>query len=348
MKLKKLELIIIIVAASVVSFAGCKKNDIPAKQYALFLTTANGTVVRNPSQESYPDGAIVQLTAVANPGFFFASWSGDTTSVKNPLIVKLKEDKNITANFSSDDTKTLQSLIDQCPNNGTVTIPAGTHYIDALVSLNLKSNMTLKLESGAILKALPNDKNGYYIVKLTNVSNVKIVGGTIQGERSSHFGTTGEWGMCIGILGSSNVSVSDLTVRDGWGDGIYVGYSGTQTCRNISIENVISDNNRRVALGIISVDGMIVKNSVFKNSNGTDPQSGIDIEPNDGNTVTNVQVFNSQFLNNINNGVVVQNIVGTVSNILFNGNYFMGNKWGWWVNPKATNVVITGCTGQSH
>ncbi|MCK9413751.1 MAG: right-handed parallel beta-helix repeat-containing protein [Prolixibacteraceae bacterium] len=344
----KLKLVVIIVSVSVVSFASCKKNDIPSKTYALNLTTANGIVVRNPSQDLYTDGSIVQLTAVPTPGYVFTSWGGDTTSIKNPIIVTLKENKNITANFSSDDTKTLQSLIDQCPDNGTVTIPAGTHYIDALVSLNLKSNMTLKLESGAVLKAIPNDKNGYYIVKLTNISNVKIVGGTIQGERAGHFGTTGEWGMCIGILGSSNVSVSDLTVRDGWGDGIYVGYSGTQTCKNISIENVISDNNRRVALGIISVDGMVVKNSVFKNSKGTDPQSGIDIEPNEGNTVTNVQVFDSQFLNNVNNGVVVQNIVGTVSNILFSGNYFMGNKWGWWTNPKATNVVFTGCTGQSH
>ncbi|MBN1927291.1 MAG: DUF3494 domain-containing protein [Prolixibacteraceae bacterium] len=73
---------------------------IPADTYTLNVTANNGTVVKNPNQVNYNQGASVQLTASPNTGYEFLSWGGDATGTDNPLTVIMDEDKEITANFS--------------------------------------------------------------------------------------------------------------------------------------------------------------------------------------------------------------------------------------------------------
>ncbi|MCK9617759.1 MAG: right-handed parallel beta-helix repeat-containing protein [Lentimicrobiaceae bacterium] len=311
-------------------FADCKREDSVVKTYTLNVTAINGTVVKNPNLAVYNIGDIVQLTATSNSGYTFTSWSGDVTDSTNPLSVTMNANKNITANFtipvnvnvkstgatgndSTDDTKAIQTAIDQVAGTGgTVLIPAGTYMINAVTSLNLKSDMTLKMESGAILKAIPNNNGQYNIIKLSSVTKVNIVGGTLQGERASHLGTTGEWGMGIGIYGSSDVILNNITAKDCWGDGFYIG--GTITSTNITLDNVISDNNRRQGLSITSADGVVVKNSVFKNTNGTAPMAGIDIEPNAGRVARNVLIIDNDCSNNQTCGIIVQTNNATVTN----------------------------------
>lgn len=53
---------------------------------------------------------------------------------------------------SVDDTEMLQRIINLCPPAGTVVLRRGTYYSGPL---RLHSHMTLKLEPGAVLKALP-------------------------------------------------------------------------------------------------------------------------------------------------------------------------------------------------
>ena len=45
----------------------------------------------------------VSLTAKANVGYKFSSWSGDVSGVSNPVSVTMNGNKNVTANFSIDD-----------------------------------------------------------------------------------------------------------------------------------------------------------------------------------------------------------------------------------------------------
>ena len=55
-------------------------------------------------------------------------------------------------------------------------------------------------------------------------------GGQIVGERDRHLGSTGQWGHCIGVRGCKRVTVRDIRLSKGWGDGISVGASnGTTT-----------------------------------------------------------------------------------------------------------------------
>jgi polygalacturonase len=57
----------------------------------------------------------------------------------------------------NDDTDKIQDLINKCPANGTVTVPAGTFNIDAARSIKLRSDMTLNLDDGCVLAAIPNN-----------------------------------------------------------------------------------------------------------------------------------------------------------------------------------------------
>jgi uncharacterized repeat protein (TIGR02543 family) len=75
---------------------------IPVNTFVLNVIANNGTVLKNPNLVSYDSGATVQLTATANSGYTFTSWSGDANGSLNPLTVTMNSDKNITANFTAD------------------------------------------------------------------------------------------------------------------------------------------------------------------------------------------------------------------------------------------------------
>jgi hypothetical protein len=68
--------------------------------FTLNVTAVNGTVVKNPSQLSYNNGTTVQLTATADAGYTFTSWSGDLAGILSPAIILMNGNKNVTANFT--------------------------------------------------------------------------------------------------------------------------------------------------------------------------------------------------------------------------------------------------------
>jgi hypothetical protein len=65
-----------------------------------------------------------------------------------------------------------------------------------------------------------------------------------------------------------------------WGDGIYVG-AGTQGfCQDAPIEDFALDNNRRQGISVISAKTLTIRNGTIADTNGTPPQAGVDLEPN--------------------------------------------------------------------
>lgn len=69
--------------------------------FTLTVNSANGTVARSINQATYNYGTIVTLTATANTGFTFTSWTGDASSIINPLTVIMTGNKTITANYTA-------------------------------------------------------------------------------------------------------------------------------------------------------------------------------------------------------------------------------------------------------
>jgi parallel beta-helix repeat protein len=262
----------------------------------------------------------------------FDAMGNSSTTVAVPVTVNMDvtnlnvKDFGAKGDGSADDTAAIQKAIDAVANGGTVTVPDGTYMINAVTRLRLKSHMTLQLSAGAVLKAIPNAAEVYAVLWVWNCDDVNIKGGTIEGERSAHLGTTGEGGMGIWIDYSSHILVDGVTVKECWGDGFNI----WEYSSHVTLQNVVSDHNRRQGMSVIHVDGLLVRDSVFKNTDGTWPKAGIDFEPDyQYEDVKNVLVTGCSFENNVGSGISTYFYAhSTHTNIIFENNTFKGNPMG--------------------
>lgn len=198
-----------------------------------------------------------------------------------------------------------------------VVFPAGTYIIDGdglpygeSGGIAPRSNTTISCAGGATLQEKPTSagstsSTGYQVLRIANVSNVRVLNCVIQGDRYTHIGTIGEYGYGIGIFGSTNVWLESTTTRDAWGDGIVIdAYMGSITSTNIHGSNVLSTNNRRHGASVISADGVVFDESTFSYQA---IMNGVDVEPGPyGYTVTNVRFVECHFSHNAGRGFVAQ------------------------------------------
>jgi parallel beta-helix repeat protein len=264
---------------------------------------------------------------------------------------------NADATGATDATAAIQAAINAAGGTGgTVLIPDGTYKINPVAvstsgshGIALKSNMTLKMTSGASLQAIGVSSSSYVVVLVSAVSNVNIVGGTIIGERATHSGSGGEAGMGLSITGSQHVVVQGVTAKECWGDGFYV----TNASSDVSFCGVTSDHNRRAGISITSVNGLSIKNSIFKNTTGTLPEAGLNIEPNPGETASYISistgcVFSNNAGGGIQTGVPISSTGSAfVIGVVIDGNTFTGNG----VNPidgfvgQKSGILVTNSNG---
>lgn len=166
-----------------------------------------------------------------------------------------------------------------------VFIPAGTYKVDANKSIIPKDGSEIRLTPQTKLTVIPNKNGSYRIFQIKNVENVNISGGSLIGDKYTHLGNTGEWGMGIEIRDSKNIFISDMNIDKMWGDAIYVGTNGKNSTYNINLNNIRMNDNRRQGLTIISVNKLLANNIKATNTKGAKPASGIDIEPNNGSMI---------------------------------------------------------------
>ena len=209
---------------------------------------------------------------------------------------------------TTDDTAAIQAALDAASTRGisAVLFPTGTYKVSAttadnnfFAALTVHSGQRLLFDA-ATLQLTANGYDFYAVLNIHNVNNVTVEGGlTIIGDRESHTATTGESGHGIRIVNSHNVHVSDVDIRYTWGDGVCVGGNGTmdEISKNVTIERVRTYKCSRNGLSIIEADGVVVRDCDFTYTDRTNPQYGIDIEPNLG-TATNILIENVRMLNN--------------------------------------------------
>ncbi len=70
----------------------------PTITYTLTATASEGGTVNN-TGGTYNENSNVSITATADAGYEFTSWSGDASGTDNPLTVSMNSNKTITANF---------------------------------------------------------------------------------------------------------------------------------------------------------------------------------------------------------------------------------------------------------
>lgn len=255
----------------------------------------------------------------------------------------------------TDDTLAIQTALNYSKN---VEVPSGTYMVDAVTHININSGNKLMLSNDATIKAITTSQDNYAVILCDDVDNVEICGGTIEGERTTHTGLTGEWGMCISITnGSTNISIHDINLINAWGDGLYV-----NTCEDVKTHNLIINNARRNGISIISAVNFCSLNDTIKNTNGTAPQAGVDIEPNyDTDKLENIKFINTTTENNTNSGIMFNvlkaidcsiDIINHSDNGSLSGLYvsksqqtsgFINISESGYTNNKSSGIVLRGC-----
>jgi hypothetical protein len=173
-------------------------------------------------------------------------------------------------------------------------------------------NRTFIFQSGVQLTAKPGaflDENDCLLRFLRPINiNILGTGATFKMQKAEY--PTGEYRHTLAILNASMVSVDGLNLRDSGGDGIYVGgetWAGTQLFSDqITIKNCVMDNHKRQGMSITSGQNMLIENCVFKNTIGTLPEAGLDLEPFDATgRLVNILFKNCLFTGNNGKGISI-------------------------------------------
>ena len=234
---------------------------------------------------------------------------------------------------------------------------SGKHYMFNAVDNNnngkIRSNTLIELSASTIIEAIANDSSNYSIISIGGLHDVTILGngGMLKGDWPNHFGTgTGtdiytddQYGMCIHIYTSSNITIKDLVLTDASGDGISI-YSNPNypITENITIENVTCFHNKRKSIACDG--GKNVKLSSCMCTGTADGFSG-----HQGSIAFETDHDNA----NINDGISINNCIireattGLVvirsRNIAITNCICLNNDYGITLSGLIENAVINNC-----
>lgn len=206
----------------------------------------------------------------------------------------------------------------------TVYVPAGVYDIytdnsdvtkDRTIVLWGAKRIDIVLEDGAVIKGMPNDRKNYDVIGFVMCDDCTITGGKVMGDRDQHINKGGEWGHCISVYQSTNITISNMEICNGWGDGIWIGdYSEKQGSSKITVKNCNIHNNRRNNISLTCAKNITIDSCKLNDANGTDPQFGIDIETNyDDLPCENITLVNTEIKGNKKGAV---GIITAANNIL--------------------------------
>ncbi len=207
----------------------------------------------------------------------------------------------------NDATECLQKAID----SGAARIVVDNTGSDWIVGpIKLRSNLELVFADGVVVRAHPDAFKGRNdcMFQAWDARNIVLrgEGGAVvkmnkkdyqDASRYSH----SEWRHLLSFRGCENVTIRNLKLQSSGGDGIYIS-TGKELpgCRNVVIEDVTATDHHRQGISIISVDGLLIRNCRFSDTEGTPPAAGIDFEPNSpGEWIAGCVIENSVFENNI-------------------------------------------------
>lgn len=152
--------------------------------------------------------------------------------------------------------------------------------------LTIPSNTEVRIEGTIRLKQ--NSLKSCNIISLTG-NNIKLLGaGSIWGDRCSHTGIDGEWGMGVKVYGAKHILIAGLSINECWGDCLYIGGGS----KDVEIVGCRLNHGRRQGVSITNADSVVIRNTSISNVHGTKPEYGIDLEPNKKGVVDNIIIDN--------------------------------------------------------
>ena len=203
----------------------------------------------------------------------------------------------------------------ECPDTSDCTAPLQS-ALDSALSLRLagpgpfitrklhvtRDDVSIECDPGVLLLAKRWDYNGTgdSLLTVSNSRNFTITGCTLRMWREDYANPLwykkGEWRMALSLLNVSAASISDCSFEESGGDGLYLGASCNQ---DIVIRRSSFKGNYRQGMSVICCERLVVQGCTFADTRGTNPQCGVDLEPDTcEQRLVNVSFVNNTFRNN--------------------------------------------------
>ena len=219
-------------------------------------------------------------------------------------------------------------------------------------TVELKSGVTFDL-NGSTIKCMTNSSHQYNILFSKDQEDICIKNGIICGDLETHSGNDGQWGHGIALEGVKNYSIENIECLQCWGDGVNLQVShngdGQETspvtlsghCMYGRLMNVRSHHNRRQGMSIGGAMYLEVENCEFSDTKGSNPQSGVDIEPNkEVNLAAHISFSKCLFSSNAHQGLTLSG--ESVYDVSIKDCQFSMNG-GYDISVKGKNVIIDNC-----
>jgi hypothetical protein len=263
---------------------------------------------------------------------------------------------------ASDSTEIVQAALSMAAID-TLTIdrpPSGQHWLVRPLFIT-RHNLALILAPGVVVLAKRDEFHGNddTLLKAEGAHNISILGqpGSSLRMRRADYAVP-SWGSCpscrlyskaewragIWLAGCTNVTLAGLTVTESGGDGLFItdlnhASPNNVNSRDIHVHDCVFTNNYRQGLSLISVVNLLVERCTFSNTNGTNPQAGVDIEPDfPSQELTNVTFRDCSYTGNAGAGfrTCLNAFNGSTKpvSILFSGGAVTNNTFMFSNNPS--------------
>mgnify|MGYP003652251485 CR=1 FL=1 len=340
-------------------------DNIPSNALPPFANDASSVAYEQGYQVTagaFVVGKSYLITAVGNTNFvsigaasntvgvyFTATGAGSgtgTAQLSRTVQAKFRDsisvkDFGATGDGTTDDTNAILAAIAGMPSDGSnLLFPQGTYIVnsDNVNGLRFSGKTNFAVEGyGATIKVKDGAAvtTNHEVMFFINCQNGAINGLTIDGNRAnrSPFESATH---CLSITDyCSQITVNDVICKNSTTDGIFISTTvlGTQASypTDITLVNCVADNAYRNGLSVIGSLRLTVRGGEYKNTNGTSPQCGIDVEPDAGYTFGNQDTIidGARLFNNdgyglalggpqsLNNRILISNVTGANNDLGF-------------------------------
>ena len=299
-----------------------KLNEVIENENALSSEFENLQTWINTQLESYAKGQLQEwldngtLEKIINEQIFGELNDRLNTVTNNVNILMSKSAVHMSdyviPNGNDDNTTLMQQAINAA--QGKVLIIDGAEQPYRCNQLTLNSNSIYVCEPTTVIKAndtwINSDLWQAPLIDFRKITNVKWLGNGATITMNKPQTPTVEHAHCMGTRGASNIYIENMILSNASGDGFYIDQYDEDTTNtpssNVTINNIYCNNNARQGMSIVSGYNLSIKNSVFANTVGLAPQSGLNIEPElRSPNMRNIKISNCDFINNQYSGLVM-------------------------------------------
>ena len=264
----------------------------------------------------------------------------------------------------------LQALVDQASDNDIIILRTGSHYVTTPIRLPVgKNNITIRGESGAVIRKAPNTFNAAAFEITGNYNTIDLIeldGGnlpeagiiiygqhnTVSNSKIHNCGNSTAVGAGVLLHNTGNPVCSYNTVI---GCSVYynymVGVSQHGHSDGTIRDNQIYENGAEgLTIDVLSHNNYVYNNWIHKNNTGNRGVGGIGIDDSNGNRIDN----NTIDYNQNRSGITFQNNIGgcdgtivTNNHINYNAQYGITERWTQYSNTNTSSFSTNEFTGNS-